>query len=413
MISNKTKSKMFFWTVIICILETIIIFFMARYFLNKHISESALNNASTSSAVFSYENIDLDADSNRLYARNNDSKVYFTIDPEMQLLSEELMIKYDPVIGVFVAIEPETGKVLVMSVYSRKSSATIINYPYSSFIDPISRTSTYPMASISKLITASAAIRNNLYNSRDVFDCDGRLELEDGSVSDPTGVHHGRITMSDALAKSCNTTFGKIALKVGRENLLNEFHNFGFNSEIPFDLPVTESRAFFSEGKLSLARAGAGFHGANISPLHAAMIAASIANKGIMMKPYIIDSIASDEKSLYSSTKQKLFEPINKNIAGVIEKMMNSTVNKKGCTAYRGFYINNKYIAGNTRIVGKTGSISGNNSLEHYAWFVGHVTSGNPDIAFAAMIVNDDKWKIKAASYTGQFFQGVSGLQNK
>ena len=47
--------------------------------------------------------------------------------------------------------------------------------------------------------------------------------------------------------------------------------------------------------------------------------------------------------------------------------------------------------------------------MENYTWFTGYVDKGEPGIAFAAMIVNDENWKIKAASFAGQFFAAIAG----
>jgi len=362
------------------------------------------SNAQSHLETISRNNIKADRKAGIVYSERNGVKTVFTIDPKLQSIAERLLIKYDPVVGVFAAIEPKTGAVKALAVYTRKNADLVSAYPFASFLDPIARNSTYPMASIAKIVTSAAAFRLGLSSPSESYTCTGRTVVKGGSVSDAVGESHGPITTSEAFARSCNSTFAKIAMKIGRTELMREYDDFLFNRRIPFDFPLLESTAAIPEGDIGLANTGAGYRGATMSPLHAALIAATIANGGKMPAPYIVQSMMSGGKVKYRAKRSFLLKSISEKTARQISEMMVSTVHQQGCTAYKGFYKNGRYTAGDARVVGKTGSLNGNDETESFTWFVGHVQNENPDIAIATMIMNDGMWKIKAASYTGQFF---------
>jgi len=408
MLSNKTKSKIFFWSVVSCIMLAAALAVVLRLYLSGSGSAQPGRAVRIGRMPIKTDNVRLDNKSKKLYTESGGTRVYYTINPKLQSLAEELLIKYDPVVGVIVGLEPKSGAARVIAVYSRKRSDYFKSHPYESLLDPIARSSTYPMASIAKIVTSSAAIRAGLYEPESVFDCNGRAVTSGGSVVDAVGEMHGRITMSEAFAKSCNSTFAKIALKVGREKLLDEFERFQFNNGIDFDLPLLESTAAFEDNDYSLARSGAGYEGARMSPIHAALIAATINAGGVMPRPFVIDEIEKNGRTVYHGHPTVVSQPITKKQAELISSMFYGTVHEQGGTAFKGFYKGGSYQAGNIKVVGKTGSLNGNDDNESYTWFVGYVESGDPGIAFATMILNDGKWTIKAASFTGQFFKTIA-----
>ncbi len=399
---------MFFWSVVTCILLATALAVVLRLYLGNSGGAHPRRAVTIGRMPVKTDNVRHDKTAGKLYTESGNTRVYYTIEPELQSLAEGLLVKYDPVVGVIVGLDPESGAARVIAVYSRKRSEYIKSHPYESLLDPIARSSTYPMASIAKIVTSAAAIRAGIYTPDSVFDCNGRAVTSTGSVMDAVGEMHGEITMSDAFAKSCNSTFAKIALKVGREKLLDEFERFQFNNGINFDLPLLESTASIGDSDYSLARSGAGYEGARMSPIHAAMIAAAISSGGAMPRPYVIDSIVKDGRAVYHGRPAVAAQPVTLEQASLIGSMFHGTVHEQGGTAFKGFYKGGSYQAGEIKVVGKTGSLNGNDDSENYTWFVGYVESGDPGIAFATMILNDGRWNIKAASFTGQFFKTIA-----
>ena len=399
--SNKTKSKLFFYSVVTCLLLAGALAVMIRLYFGKGMSPIT---AASQRMVVPETGVHLDKETGKLVADSGDMRYTFTIDPRLQSLAESLLQKYDPMTGAIVGVDPRTGAIRVAAVYVRKRGDYLKSNPYVSFLDPVARDGTYPMASVAKIVTSAAAFSAGLYKPDSMFQCTGRTETGGGNVNDAVGEMHGEISVANAFAKSCNSTFAKVALKVGRGPLLEEFDKFLFNKPIDFDLPLLESKAMFSDTDYSLARAGAGWEGAWMSPIHAAMIAATIRNKGNMPRAYFVESVKKGNKTIYTARPEIIARPVTEEVADEIGSMFNGSVHVQGGTAYKGFYKGGAYQAGNIHVVGKTGSLNGNSDSDAFTWFVGYVDNGEPDIAFATMIINDVNWTIKAASFSGQFF---------
>ncbi len=403
-----TKSKIFMTSVIMCFVLTAAVLLLGRSYL-KNMKAARQAQALRQHAGQLHKAVfGKDKKTGRITGVAGDIRFGLTLDAELQRIAEDMLKAYNPVKASFILLDAETGEIMVMAAFSRKRVELPMSGRYKTFLDPIHRSSAHPMASIAKLVTASAAIEKKIFGPGDTFHCSGKFSIKGkGSISDPKGVAHGDITMGRALASSCNPVYAQIAVKVGRAALVEYFDRFAFNRPIPFDLPLEESMASVGNDDYRLARAGSGFEGAWISPVHAAAIAGAFRNGGRMMKPYFIQSISGPGGKLYGAKKSIIATPVSARTAKTLGRMMSGTVNGPGGTAYKGFYKNGESITGHVRFVGKTGSLSGDAPQLHYAWFIGHVEKGGRPLAFSSLVVNDGTWKIKAASFAGQYFKAV------
>src|SRR5207253_301706 len=131
--------------------------------------------------------------------------------------------------------------------------------------------------------------------------------LKGGGLDPQNSPHYARlIKFEDALAKSVNSVFGKVGIfGVGSEGLRKIANRFQFGVSIPFEMPVDISQASIPDDQFGIAESASGFTRHNtISPLHGALIAATIANEGVMMEPAIVSQVTTKAgKIVYS------FEP--------------------------------------------------------------------------------------------------------
>jgi len=142
---------------------------------------------------------------------------------------------------------------------------------------------------------------------------------------------------------------------------------------------------------------GAGLdHEVKISPLHAAVMMAAIANGGKMMAPGLTDRI-TDRKG----TDKEVFAPrelrslVTPGTATALTRMLSSTVTTG--TSRRAFHDRRGRPRIDVEIAAKTGSITGSDPRGHYSWFAAFAPAHNPRIALVALVINQDKWKIKSA----------------
>ncbi len=217
------------------------------------------------------------------------------------------------------------------------------------------------------------------------------------------------MTIEEALARSNNPVFGKVAVKrVGAERLAAMAEAFAFNRPIPFDLPLAPSHAEVPDDLLGLGRTGAGFGEVAISPLHAALIAAAIANEGRMPRPWLVERVSDAAgRVVYEGGPALLGRPISARTARALTEMMAETVTHgTSRRAFRGFRVGRSRVA----VAGKTGSLNGRDPDGHYDWFAGFAPVDEPEVAVAALLVNGPVWHIKGSAAAREaleaYFQG-------
>lgn len=353
--------------------------------------------------------ITIDQRTRRVVSRVDNKDVTYTVDPSLQKYAEQALMKNDPYAGSIVAINPANGAVIAMASYTNRRRAFYESNPFSSMTDIVSRNSVYPMASIQKIITAAAALDTGTAKPDRTTDCNGFFKAGDTLIpcSRGQGRGHGRITLGHAMATSCNVTYAALALDVKRETLEEYYRRFMFNKRIDFDMPLAESVLTIAPGNGGLARAGCGLDGARVSPVHAALVAAAVQNGGVMMRPFIVESVSSENKEIYRTKPEQIARPITKKTAAELAETLSSTV-EEGGTGYRKFGRTLGNGKDKLKVMAKTGSLNDNGPGEHYTWFVGFVDEGAPRMAFAIMMMSDESHtEMHAVNLARDFFLAI------
>lgn len=312
-------------------------------------------------------------------------QLVYTIDPVLQASVDELFQKYRPPFSAFVALDPKTGKILALADYTRVGSET----------GEVWKRATYPAASVFKIITAACALEKGLLNYDSSVSFQGNKYRLGPAKINKTSRRDPQTHFDEALGKSNNVVFGRVASKLVGPQTLREYSDaFGFNHPLPFDFPLESSRASIPEESYELARCGAGFSGVTLNPLHGAMIAACIANGGVMMRPYLIETVRSqDGEPLYRARAEVLAQPVSAKTAQDLNRMMRRTV--EDGTAAKTFHRYGKELVQRISIGGKTGSLTGDNPPGFYDWFVGFAPTDDPRIAFSAMVINHGGHRVR------------------
>jgi peptidoglycan glycosyltransferase len=323
----------------------------------------------------------------------NGNRVALSLSEELQAQIFDLFRRFDPLFGVFAAMEPDTGRVVALVGYRRGGES-----------DPwLPLKAIYPAASLIKVITASAAIeRGNVSPQDEISYRGGIYGISRRGIHARDGRGFPKMTLEEAIARSANAVFGKVAVNdVGGAVLEEYLAKFGFGARIPFDLPVETSHGQVPREEFELARTGAGFGEVYISPLHMAMIMSAIASGGAMPRPVLIDRIEdSDGMPLYESSPMKWRDTVLPETANAVVRMMVKTVEMG--TSRRTFGTPEATpLLHDMDVAAKTGSLSGWTPSVHFEWFAGVAPVGSPRLALAALVVNDGRWKIKG-SYVGK-----------
>jgi penicillin-binding protein A len=320
--------------------------------------------------------------------------IVYAINEELQQRVTRLMKEYKVPYGVFVAIEPKTGRVLALAGYSS--------------LDPSWEKSScynlYPMASLFKIITAAAALEQKKVSSETVFAFNGKLTSENPKYwyVKPRRKNQ-EMSLSLAMGKSVNPVFGRLASDVvGKNSLVSCAEQFGFNQPLFPGTPVTPSRAASpqTDDELKLMGAGLGRE-VKISPLHATAIMAAIANGGVMMAPSLTEEIKNSRgETVFTRQPQQLKRLVTPETAGQLARMLSTTVNSG--TSRKAFHDRRgRPMFASIHIAAKTGSIDGKDPAGHYSWFAAYAPIEDPQIALVALVINQNKWRIKA-SHVGE-----------
>lgn len=328
--------------------------------------------------------------------------VSYTLHPTLQAKMSRLIRQYHPDFGAFVALDPKTGKVLTLVSYAHdpEDAKTFGN---------LAVRASFPAASVFKVVTAAAAIGNHQLSSESKISYNGRNHTlyRRNVFHTKTNKWTRNISLREAFARSVNTVFGKIGLFfVGPEHLREYASRFGFNRPLEFDVPVEISEAPIEDDPWSIVEVSSGFtRKSTLSPLQGAVLAATIANDGIRMKPYLVnalDSLAGEP--LYRFLPSKDARIIDSKTSAELRRLMVETT-KRGTSrgSFRSFFRNKK--TRDVEVGGKTGSLTGLEPRGKYDWFVGYAKRDQEQIAFAALTINKEYWTVRSAYLARRFIE--------
>jgi cell division protein FtsI/penicillin-binding protein 2 len=316
-----------------------------------------------------------------------------TLDPVLQqFLVQRLDRKNSRTIGI-VAMDPTDGRVLAMAGYDKA------NPDGNPCLD-----SRFPAASIFKIITTAAAVETRDLDPDSILNFRGGMHtLYKSQIDARASRHANRVTLKDSFARSINPVFGKLgALHLGPNVLGTYAEAFGFNRDIDFELPIRPSRLELPDQSFEVAEIASGFNRTTrISPLHGAMMAAAVLNRGRRIEPTIVDWILNDSGQTVYQTRAELGDQIiEPETADVLRELMQATV--KSGTAHKEFQKHHgDRVLSRLEIGGKTGSMGGESAGTHCDWFVGYAREphGKGQLAFAVVVTHEDYIGTRAAAY--------------
>ncbi|MCB9596271.1 MAG: penicillin-binding protein [Sandaracinaceae bacterium] len=317
------------------------------------------------------------------------STAILSLDPGLQEHLTDQFRRHEVPWGAAVAIEPSTGRVLA---YVSHSTAEPDAGDLVLDAGP-------PTASVFKVVTGSALVDAGVNPDEDVCYHGGMRRLTEGNLEDDPARDRSCASLSDAMGGSLNAVFAKLASRhLDGPTLERYATSFGFGQALPFDVPTRSSPMEVPSDRLEFARTSAGFWHMHMSPLHGALIAATIANDGRMPVATLVDEVIDGRGEVrYEATPSIHREVISAETANRVTAMMQRTVAPRG-TARSWFFDRrgNAFVPG-FDVAGKTGTLAAEDPYRSYTWFVGFAPVDDPQIAVAALVVNGPRWRIKGA----------------
>jgi peptidoglycan glycosyltransferase len=314
--------------------------------------------------------------------------VVLTINSEIQAAAENALAGRT---GAIVVLDPSTGAVLAKAsapTFSVDELASIIGSGTGNgeLVDRTTQ-SLYAPGSTFKVVTLAAALDAGIATLDTTFDAPASMDIGNAAVTNDNNVGFGTISLKRALAVSANTAFAQLAVDEGANTLVKYAKAFGFGQSLGIDFSTVASLmpdpSEMTTWELAWAGCGqpVGEHESPAGPqstvMQNAVIAAAIANKGVVMNPYLVDHTLTPEGVVSSTTSPRsLGQALSASAAAQVGEAMLAV-----CQEGTGYAATN--YAG-VKVAGKTGTAETGTTIN--SLFIGYAPYDNPTLAISVLI---------------------------
>jgi peptidoglycan glycosyltransferase len=339
----------------------------------------------------------------KYYIQNNGSLLHVetSIDPDLQQYVRKLIDRSSAYRTAVVVLRPDNGQILALANHADLERETH---------DNLCLRSDFPAASLFKIVAAAAAIEGRGFTPETPVSFRGRkYTLYKSQLREKKSRYSRKMTFKEAFGDSVNPVFGKMGIYYLGQTLMTEYADkFLFNQPIPFDLPVSVSSIDVPEDDYGLAEIASGFNRRTVmSPLHAALMTATVANSGVMMTPWLVKTIKDESGNvLYRATPSRLASPIMESTARELKVLMEETVIAGTCRkTFR--ILQRRHLMRDVDLGAKTGTIRDQLGRHQCEWLTAFALpeNGEPGLAVAALTVHGDRRGIRAKDIAKQIIQ--------
>ncbi|MFA5844449.1 MAG: FtsW/RodA/SpoVE family cell cycle protein [Coriobacteriia bacterium] len=317
---------------------------------------------------------------------------HLTIDSRVQRAAQRALAGRR---GACVVLDPRTGAVLALA-----SSPTFAPGRVDRDWESISASGTgaplvdraiaslYPPGSTFKLVTLTGALASGVATPGSTFPAPARLDIGGAPVTNFEGGGYGLLDLHSATERSVNTVFAQLAVREGARALVAQARRFGFDRRVPLELRASTSLMPDPDEMTTweLAWAGVGQPvGEHASPpgpqttaLEMALVAAGIGNGGVVMRPYLVQSVTDRTGRVVSEAAPRAWTTAtDERTAATVRDIMVDVVEHGSGTRAR--------IRG-VAVAGKTGTAEVGAGSSTHAWFVAFAPAGAPRVAMAIVL---------------------------
>jgi peptidoglycan glycosyltransferase len=335
--------------------------------------------------------------------------------------------------GAVVMLDPRTGEILAMASTPTYDASRVANPDTAGDamtalqadkalpLLPRATQGLYVPGSIFKIVTATAALSSGAirpsttYSQQPAAEKTGLLvsgfRVRDGhhAVTDGTALDFDK-----AVEVSCNIYFALTGLRTGGEALADGAARLGFGAPLPFDLPTRRSQVTGGGGSfgggfsddVELANAAYGQGETLVTPLQMALVAAAVANHGVIMKPYLVRSASgrAGTTTFSPSAWQTAMTPaVAADIAAAMRLAVNGDLGRQFTSGAR--------VSGLT-VAGKSGTAELDPGTRPHSWFIGFAPYDDPQVAIA-VLVEHGGFDTRASPLAGDLFRAWRTWANR
>jgi penicillin-binding protein A len=335
--------------------------------------------------------------------------------------------------GAVVILDPRTGEVLALAstpnfnangVANPTTSARVFDQLRADNRQPLlprATQGTYVPGSAFKIVTSMAALDSGAITPATTYPEQPRAETR-GWLIDGFRVrdgHHpqtdGRaLNFEEAVEASCNIYFAMTGVRTGSEALSDTAGRLGFGAPLPFDLPTAPSQVTNGGGPLpggfkdrvELANAAYGQAEVLVTPLQMALVAATIANDGVLMRPHLV--LETTGKAGTTTVEPEVLERvvppgIAEEIAGAMRLAVAGEIGR--------FFTAGADVRG-LDVAGKSGTAELDSGPNPHSWFIGFAPENGAQVAIAVLVERSGGGSVKASPIAGELLRAWRAWRN-
>ncbi|WP_101912298.1 penicillin-binding transpeptidase domain-containing protein [Megasphaera vaginalis (ex Bordigoni et al. 2020)] len=267
---------------------------------------------------------------------DQERSVHLTIDTTIQFVAERgldgIMKENRPEGAAIIVMNPKTGEILAMASrpnfdpndFGKGSPAAYKNRAVVNLYEP---------GSTFKPIMAAAAVDSGKWGLHDTYDDVGYIDVDDRTIHNWDDAGMGKVTLKEILMYSINTGMANIGIHTGGKILTEYAKRFGFGKATGIELPGEGEGILFDPDKMSNIDEATMAIGQSIAvtPLQMVQAFGAIANRGHMMKPFVIREVDNPDGSVYKRTEpEEVGQPISEDVSRAISKIMAEEISSGG-----------------------------------------------------------------------------------
>ena len=251
-----------------------------------------------------------------------------------------------------------------------------------------------PPGSVFKTLSAVALLQSGTIEADQVFRCRGYLHEPDRFrclLYRRRGVGHNEVSLSDALARSCNVYFFHFAGQMGSTPLVEWALKFGFHRPTGVDVPNEASGRLPSPGNIERLeghrwRVGdtrmlaIGQSSLTVTPLQVVRMMAAGANGGYLVTPHLAAAAHDDNDEATTTGSRRKIPGLRSEVLASVRDGLERVVSDPSGTAHATVHL------ASTSVAGKTGTAEAHPDRPDHAWFAGYAPADRPRIAFVVVL---------------------------
>lgn len=238
--------------------------------------------------------------------------------------------------------------------------------------------SSYVPGSIFKIVTLAAAMECVPGIEDETFRCYGKVEYGTEAVTCEKA--HGRQSLKEAFANSCNCAFAKVAELVGKTNMVNYVKKFEVTKQLSFD-GITTSKGNYdisNTAPVSFAWSCIGQHSDLVNPARFMTFMGAIAGGGVAAEPYLMAYVENGSETTYEAKVSKTDRILSEEIAGKMKEYMRHNVQQ----------VYGDWNFPGLTVCAKSGTSQLGGEQSPNAMFAGFVASEEYPLAFMVVVEN-------------------------